>query len=311
MPPQASPVPTRSVSASPQPLCTLAELTERRLVRVTVDSEDILVDGVPRAYRNRCAHQAVPLHKGAMDQALLTCPAHGWRFNLITGQSVDHPAYRLQAVAVLCRGDQVLLDEAAWTAARRRSHSQFLYVGRYGRLGWVSAFAADEEWDTRFRQRVVVETARGLEAAELLGPYRAAPWDPVLGPAGTAPQEPAPEPAGRLLTTITDEQWRFFETTQRRRTDEALPHIERVCAECAPEVIVVDAELLWDQKNLVAYFLGQPSSKLGPLAVQLGRELSLNVQFQPIQDPPPASGCGSCGCGAGGCCNGSGTPPGG
>lgn len=307
MDPQFSSAPGRSTVV--QPLCTMADLAERRVLRVAVDSEEILlclVDGVPRAYRNRCPHQAVPLHNGSLDDALITCKAHGWRFNLITGQSVDHPAYRLQGVPVSCLDEQVVLDQTAWAASRQRS--EHLYVGRYGRPGWVSVFGAEQPWDTRFRQRVVVETARGLEVAELLGAFEGTSPEPTLGAGGLVKPETVPQPAGRIVAAVSDEQWGRFEATQRGRVARTLAHIECVCAERVPDVLVVDAELLWDERNFVAYFLGQPSPELGPLSVELSRELSLAVQFQPIQDPPPSSGCRSCSCSAGGCCNVSGTP---
>ncbi|RMG39703.1 MAG: Rieske (2Fe-2S) protein [Planctomycetota bacterium] len=288
--------------ASAAALCTLEELARRRLLRVTCGSEDIvvcLVDDVPRAYRNRCPHQAVPLHNGAVHEALITCKAHGWRFNLITGQSPEHPAYRLQPLPVVSRAGRLYLDLETWETSKRLPRHR--YLARYGRLGWVAVFGADTKWEAHFRRRVVVETARGREVAELLGPYQTTPSDPVRGPGG-APSVPAdPQPAGRVLSAVTDDQWHRFEAIQRRRLVEALPHIERVCHERDCEVVVADAELLWDERNLVVYFLGEPTAKLGPVSVRLSRDLSLAVQFQPIADPPPKSGCGSCGCSTGGC----------
>ena len=43
------------------------------------------VDGAIHALENRCPHADSPLSEGVLDGAVVTCPAHGWDFDVRTG----------------------------------------------------------------------------------------------------------------------------------------------------------------------------------------------------------------------------------
>ena len=48
-----------------------------------------------------CPHQGGPLGKGRLDDGVVTCPWHGWQFDVRTGQhlvnaSICHPRYDIQ-----------------------------------------------------------------------------------------------------------------------------------------------------------------------------------------------------------------------
>jgi nitrite reductase (NADH) small subunit len=48
------------------------------------------VDGKWFAVRNRCPHQQFEkLHEGEVEGTVLTCPMHGWKFDLTSGNSVN------------------------------------------------------------------------------------------------------------------------------------------------------------------------------------------------------------------------------
>ena len=47
-----------------------------------------LVDGEVHVLDNQCAHVGSPLDSGAVDDGLLTCPWHGWTYELATGDVV-------------------------------------------------------------------------------------------------------------------------------------------------------------------------------------------------------------------------------
>jgi nitrite reductase (NADH) small subunit len=54
------------------------------------------VDGILHALDGVCPHQGGPLGKGTLEGDIVTCPWHGWQFNVCTGQhqlaeSVRHP----------------------------------------------------------------------------------------------------------------------------------------------------------------------------------------------------------------------------
>jgi nitrite reductase/ring-hydroxylating ferredoxin subunit/alkylhydroperoxidase/carboxymuconolactone decarboxylase family protein YurZ len=89
-----------------------ADVTSRRLSRLTAGGRELFVfhdDGI-RVYDGRCPHQATSIPVEAASGDLLTCPRHGWQFDLGTGQCVargDRPLrlleHRLEAGRLLVR----------------------------------------------------------------------------------------------------------------------------------------------------------------------------------------------------------------
>ena len=45
-------------------------------------------DGQLRAIDGMCAHQGGPLAQGKLDDRCLTCPWHGWQYDITTGQNL-------------------------------------------------------------------------------------------------------------------------------------------------------------------------------------------------------------------------------
>lgn len=41
------------------------------------------------ALDNRCPHMSCPLTKGKLEEYILHCPCHGWRFDIRTGEFID------------------------------------------------------------------------------------------------------------------------------------------------------------------------------------------------------------------------------
>ncbi len=91
-------------------VCRLSELPpgERRIVTLEGRSIGVLnVDGRLYALRNSCPHQNAPLCLGrirgttvasrpyevvyARENEIITCPWHGWEFEIATGRSVFNP----------------------------------------------------------------------------------------------------------------------------------------------------------------------------------------------------------------------------
>ena len=71
-------------------ICKIAELKENEGKRFFVDDVDVAVykiDGEILAMSNVCPHQhAALIHSGFIEDGFVTCPAHGWQFNLRTGK---------------------------------------------------------------------------------------------------------------------------------------------------------------------------------------------------------------------------------
>ena len=65
------------------------------------------VDGTIHAINNTCCHREGPLGEGELDGEIVTCPWHGWRFNVTTGACMNNPSGQVEAYEVKIEGDDV------------------------------------------------------------------------------------------------------------------------------------------------------------------------------------------------------------
>ena len=82
---------------------------------VTVDGQEVLlinIKGEIFACENECPHQGSPLHAGIVKDGMLSCPRHGYRFVLKTGECLDNPGFTLKIFPVQLQGDDILVDIA-------------------------------------------------------------------------------------------------------------------------------------------------------------------------------------------------------
>ncbi|MGB5072683.1 MAG: Rieske 2Fe-2S domain-containing protein [Bacteroidota bacterium] len=104
------------------------KVTELKMLRegkgrsFPVDGRELalfLVGGAVFAIENLCPHQHIPvLAEGELDGTVITCPMHGWQFDLATGRSVNASS-RLTQYDVIIQGDDVMVaipseDAAPW-----------------------------------------------------------------------------------------------------------------------------------------------------------------------------------------------------
>jgi nitrite reductase/ring-hydroxylating ferredoxin subunit len=70
------------------------------------------VDGDVVAVDNVCSHVGNPLDDGLVEGGCVTCPWHGWRYDLRTGEHVTVFGRRhgLRTYPVRVEGDRVLID---------------------------------------------------------------------------------------------------------------------------------------------------------------------------------------------------------
>jgi nitrite reductase/ring-hydroxylating ferredoxin subunit len=62
------------------------------------------------AVDNECCHRGGPLGEGFVDGSVVTCPWHGWRFDVTTGRSPDDPAAVVGTHPVTVEGDSVRVE---------------------------------------------------------------------------------------------------------------------------------------------------------------------------------------------------------
>jgi nitrite reductase/ring-hydroxylating ferredoxin subunit/alkylhydroperoxidase/carboxymuconolactone decarboxylase family protein YurZ len=110
-----APPPAPAEQAAPRwhDLMAAADLKAGQVARVDCDGRSVFVQRSGRsikAYDSRCPHQDTDIPHLALQGSMLTCPKHGWMFDLRTGQGVqpdtrpltEWPA-KVQAGRVLAR----------------------------------------------------------------------------------------------------------------------------------------------------------------------------------------------------------------
>ena len=74
-------------------VCTADDVKEGRGKRIVVDGEEIVLfklDGKVYATSNMCPHQKFQkLHEGLFENGVVTCPMHGWAYDVRTGISTN------------------------------------------------------------------------------------------------------------------------------------------------------------------------------------------------------------------------------
>lgn len=59
-----------------------------------------------------CVHRGGPLGQGELHDAVVTCPWHGWQYDVTTGKVTQNPTMGVACYATEVRGDEVFVDIA-------------------------------------------------------------------------------------------------------------------------------------------------------------------------------------------------------
>src|SRR6201982_1315222 len=70
------------------------------------------VGGSFYAINNTCLHRGGPLGQGSLEGKVVTCPWHGWQYDVSTGKTVQNPNAGVGCYATEIRGDDVFIDLA-------------------------------------------------------------------------------------------------------------------------------------------------------------------------------------------------------
>jgi nitrite reductase/ring-hydroxylating ferredoxin subunit len=76
-----------------RPLCRADEIPSGQGRAFEVDGAEIAlfrVDGAFYATEDLCLHAGGPLHAGKLDGRVVTCPWHGWQFDVTDGRCALH-----------------------------------------------------------------------------------------------------------------------------------------------------------------------------------------------------------------------------
>ena len=67
------------------------------------------VGGQFHATDGTCPHRGGPLGEGYLEEKVVTCPWHGWRFDVTTGQSPVNPTATIPCLPVKVEGSDLLV----------------------------------------------------------------------------------------------------------------------------------------------------------------------------------------------------------
>src|SRR3989338_995296 len=96
-----------------QEVARVDEIREGAAKVVSVNGEDVavfLVDGQYHAIANTCPHKGGPLGDGVLDGCVVTCPWHGWKFDVTTGVSAVVKSVSVPKYNVKVEGDKVWVE---------------------------------------------------------------------------------------------------------------------------------------------------------------------------------------------------------
>lgn len=194
-------------------------------------------------------------------------------------------AYRRETAPDKCGPDWQRLhpkDKLVRMVFMEREH----YV-RTGPLGAIGRYVSVDPVSFPRGARVICRTSRGLEVGEV-----------ISRPVGLGPSSPN---RGSIVRGMTDEDdfvWRRL-TTHR---DAAFSSCQRWLLERESNAILIDAEILFDARQIYFYFLG-PTPAIDTEAISnLGAEYEAEIRFAEFADAV-THGCGpDCGTEQGGGC---------
>lgn len=82
-------------------------------ITITAEGEEIAlfnVNGTFHAIHNTCVHRGGPLGEGLLENAVVTCPWHGWQYDVTTGVSTVNPSAKVKTFNVKVEGPDVLVE---------------------------------------------------------------------------------------------------------------------------------------------------------------------------------------------------------
>jgi len=95
------------------PVAKISEVPNFGKKVVTVSGQDVLlinIKGAIFAVENDCPHQGSPLQAAIVKDGFISCPRHGYRFNLSDGSCSEHPECTLRTYQVELQGDDILIN---------------------------------------------------------------------------------------------------------------------------------------------------------------------------------------------------------
>jgi nitrite reductase (NADH) small subunit/3-phenylpropionate/trans-cinnamate dioxygenase ferredoxin subunit len=99
-----------------QTVCRVGEVVPGEGKTVQVGTKLIAlfcINGAYHAIDDTCPHMGASLSGGYVEQGIVTCPWHAWRFRLADGAWADNPRLKIGCYPVRVEGDQIQIQVPA------------------------------------------------------------------------------------------------------------------------------------------------------------------------------------------------------
>ena len=280
--------------------CAIGDIAPGSAKVVEVQGQQIAlfnVAGALHAIDDRCLHRGGSLGQGRLEGSVVTCPLHGWKFDVISGACITQRGMQTKSYAVSIEGHDVLLALVSEAVKQPEGPEAARYLVRFGTMGYVGWFGARERGEYGHGELVVVRTSRGVETGEILMGGEA-----TQGANDTSPM-------GELLRKLTRE-----DKLQQQALLEGEERAFNACRQLLSERHIagelIDTEQLFDGETIFFYFLGDPPAEMADLVQELAEHYDARIEFRQFEagleagcgpgcGTEEAPGCGSCG--DGGC----------
>ena len=94
-------------------ICDLDDVWKGEMDVFELDGQEVLIihteGGEVRAYDPVCPHAEFPLVDGEFENCILTCSAHLWQFDVITGEGVNPTGVSLNSYPVKVQDEEILI----------------------------------------------------------------------------------------------------------------------------------------------------------------------------------------------------------
>ena len=98
------------------PAGTVSDIPEGGLRASEIGGEKVILSrqgSIVTCFQNSCAHLGMTIDAGAVDNGIITCPHHGFQYDLASGECLTAPEVQLQSHAVRVIGRRVEVRLAA------------------------------------------------------------------------------------------------------------------------------------------------------------------------------------------------------
>jgi nitrite reductase (NADH) small subunit len=68
------------------------------------------IDGHIYALGNSCPHMGGPLGEGEIEDCMVTCPWHGWQFDIKSGECQNMPGDDASSIPLIVQGDDIFIE---------------------------------------------------------------------------------------------------------------------------------------------------------------------------------------------------------